>query len=193
MAAAPNAANEPGRLPDFAKLVREHQAMVFSIALHYLHDHSAAEELAQEVFLQLHSNLGAIRSAEHACYWLRKAAVHRSIDYTRRNRLRPQVGLDDAPEPVAPAAAGDPMLSDRIRRLVASLPEKPRMVVLLRFQEDLEPGEIAEILHMPVRTVKSHLQRSLAMLREKAARMFEPAAARHNPSREIGEVQNEPL
>ena len=41
------------------------------------------------------------------------------------------------------------------------------MVVILRYQEDLTPGEIAEVLAMPVATVKSHLQRSLARLREK--------------------------
>jgi hypothetical protein len=46
---------------------------------------------------------------------------------------------------------------------------------------------------MPVRTVKSHLQRSLVMLREKASRAFTPAAGRQNLSREMGEVENEPL
>jgi RNA polymerase sigma-70 factor (ECF subfamily) len=44
------------------------------------------------------------------------------------------------------------------------------MVVVMRYQEELMPTEIAEILGMPVRTVKSHLQRSLAMLREKIER-----------------------
>jgi RNA polymerase sigma-70 factor (ECF subfamily) len=42
--------------------------------------------------------------------------------------------------------------------------------MILRFQEDLDPADIAEVLGMPLRTVKSHLQRSLAMLREKFAR-----------------------
>jgi RNA polymerase sigma-70 factor (ECF subfamily) len=44
------------------------------------------------------------------------------------------------------------------------------MVVLLRYQEDLEPGEIAKVLDMPINTVKSHLRRSLATLREKLTR-----------------------
>ncbi len=157
-------------MDDFAQLVREHQAAVFSIALHYLRDRAAAEELAQDVFLQLHERMGQIRSPEHARYWLRKVAAHRAIDYGRRSRLRPQVGLDDAPEPVAPVPEGDPMLSARLRKLVASLPEKPRMVMILRFQEDLDPADIAGILDMPLATVKSHLQRSIAMLREKFAR-----------------------
>jgi RNA polymerase sigma-70 factor (ECF subfamily) len=159
-----------GTLPDFAVLVRGHQAMVFSIALHYLRDRAAAEELAQEVFLQLHRRLAEMKSAEHARHWLRKVTVHRCIDFARRSRIRPRIALEDVPEPAAAAAESDPMLSERLRKLVASLPEKPRMVMILRFQEDLEPGEIAELLNMPLRTVKSHLRRSLAMLREKFSR-----------------------
>jgi RNA polymerase sigma-70 factor (ECF subfamily) len=62
------------------------------------------------------------------------------------------------------------MLQETLRRLVASLPEAPRMVMVLRYQEDLDPLEIAETLSMPLGTVKSHLQRSLALLREKLER-----------------------
>jgi RNA polymerase sigma-70 factor (ECF subfamily) len=53
--------------------------------------------------------------------------------------------------------------------LVASLPEKWRLVVLLRYQEDLDAVEIAKVLQISVNTVKSRLQRALAMLRQKAA------------------------
>jgi RNA polymerase sigma-70 factor (ECF subfamily) len=62
------------------------------------------------------------------------------------------------------------MLQETLRRLVASLPEAPRMVMVLRYQEDLDPSEIAGTLDMPLGTVKSHLQRSLALLREKLER-----------------------
>ena len=51
-----------------------------------------------------------------------------------------------------------------------SLPAKARAVVILRYQEDLDPADIARTLEMPVRTVKSHLQRSLALLRDKLGR-----------------------
>jgi RNA polymerase sigma-70 factor (ECF subfamily) len=57
-----------------------------------------------------------------------------------------------------------------LQRLVAALPDKPRLVVTLRYQEDLEPAEIARVLDMPVNTVKSHLRRSLTLLREKVTR-----------------------
>ncbi|HTS34181.1 MAG TPA: sigma-70 family RNA polymerase sigma factor [Candidatus Solibacter sp.] len=154
---------------DFANLVRRHQAMVFSIAMHFLGDPSSAEELAQDVFLQLHANLKSLKSESHLTFWLRKVTAHRCIDWKRRRRL-PQVSLDDAPEPSVPGQAGDPFLARRLRQYVASLPEKARLVVILRYQEDLGPEDIAEALAMPVATVKSHLQRSLAMLREKVTR-----------------------
>lgn len=155
---------------DFAEIVRRHQAMVYSIALHFLADGPAAEELAQDVFLQLHANLGSLKSEDHVKFWLRKVTGHRCIDYMRRREL-PQVALDDAPECAVPAKAEeDPFLSRRLRQLVAALPEKPRLILILRYQEDMATEEIANLLAMPVATVKSNLQRSLATLREKVTR-----------------------
>jgi len=153
----------------FAEIVRQHQSMVFSIAQHFLADRSAAEELAQDVFLQLHATLPALKSEDHVKFWLRKVTAHRCIDYQRRRRIS-QISLEDAPEPVASTRSGDPFLERRVRQLIATLSEKPRMVVILRYQEDMSPEDIAEALAMPVTTVKSHLQRSLAMLREKMTR-----------------------
>ncbi len=157
----------------FGDLVREHQAMVFSMAYHFLRDRALAEELAQEVFLHLHQNLAAIQSPAHLTFWLRKVTNHRCIDQARRQKVRPQISLEEVPhEPVADFAHRDPLLSEKLRRMVESLPEKARMVVILRYQEDLEPAEIAKTLDMPLNTVKSHLRRSLAALREKLARCF---------------------
>ncbi len=155
---------------DFEELVRQHQSMVFSVAWHFLHERDVAEEVAQEVFLSLHRNLGTIQSAEHAGFWLRRVAVQRSIDEGRKRRRRPQVALSAVAEPSASAATGDPLLEEVLRRLVATLPEAPRAVMILRYQEDLDPSEISRLLEMPVATVKSHLQRSLALLREKLER-----------------------
>ena len=65
------------------------------------------------------------------------------------------------------AVAADPLLQRHLRALVAELPSSARAVVLLRYQEDLDPLEIARTLEMPINTVKSHLKRSLASLRER--------------------------
>lgn len=155
---------------DFAGLVRQHQAMVYSLAWRFLHDRGLAEEVAQEVFLSLHRNLSSIQSPAHAAAWLRRVAAQRAIDEGRRRQRRPLVAIDKIAEPAADERGSDPLLEETLRRLVASLPEAPRMVTILRYQEDLDPSEIAQVLDMPVATVKSHLQRSLALLREKLAR-----------------------
>src|SRR5205814_6283384 len=101
---------------DFAGLVRRQQAMVFSIALHFLRDRHTAEEIAQDVFLQLHQHLESLKSREHVTFWLRKVTTQRCIDYARRRKWS-QVSLDDVPELPAPGAPGDPLLSRTLRQL----------------------------------------------------------------------------
>jgi RNA polymerase sigma-70 factor (ECF subfamily) len=154
----------------FAELVAEHQAMVFSIALHYLQDRSIAEDVAQEVFLELYQKLPAIESASHLTYWLRRVAVHRCIDQRRRRNTRRESALEQLPEPATHDAPTDPLLLSKLRQVLEALPEKQRMMVILRYQEDLGPAEIAELLRMPVNTVKSTLHRSLDELRKKLTR-----------------------
>ena len=148
--------------------------MVFSIALRILGDRSAAEEAAQDVFLELHAKLRELESDEHVVHWLRRVTVHRAIDLLRRRARRPEVQMDWNELPEIPDRAGvqdDLPLSEQVQQLVSSLPAVPRTVLVLRYQEDMSPDEISSVLNMPVATVKSHLQRSLRLLREKAVRV----------------------
>jgi RNA polymerase sigma-70 factor (ECF subfamily) len=64
---------------------------------------------------------------------------------------------------------GDPLLQRHLRALLADLSPDARAVLLLRYQEDLDPLEIARTLDMPINTVKSHLRRSLDAMRQKLA------------------------
>jgi RNA polymerase sigma-70 factor, ECF subfamily len=164
--ANPGAASEM----DFAEVLRANQSMVFSLAFHFLRDHGAAEEVAQDVFLRLHRKIDDLESPRHVIFWLRKVTSRRCIDYVRKRRSQSTIALADTAEPSAADQRGDPLLNRRLRQLIATLPEKPRMAMVLRYQEDLTPEEISEVLEMPVRTVKSHLHRSLAILREKIER-----------------------
>jgi RNA polymerase sigma-70 factor, ECF subfamily len=152
---------------DFARIVADNQSLVFSLAVRFLRDRGRAEELAQDVFLQLYRNPGAIETPAHATWWLRRAICHRCIDEARKRRLRPKISLEAVPEPQVESRDEDLLLNVRVRGMVEALPENARMVMLLRYQEDLDPTEIAEMLSMPISTVKSHLHRSLTVLREK--------------------------
>jgi len=92
------------------------------------------------------------------------------VDALRRFAPDTQVSIEDVPEPATQPTENDLFLSEMLRRVVDTLSEKARLVVILRYQEDLDPAEIAEVLDMPLNTVKSHLRRSLSILRDKLSR-----------------------
>ncbi len=155
--------------PDFEKLVDEHQSMVFSLALRMTGDRGLAEEIAQDVFLELDRNMGKIKNPEHGRFWLRRVAISRSSDALRRRRVR---GLDlwvEMNESHTSTADERPSpLGTRMEYLLTTLPEAQRAALVLRYQEDMPPEEIAATLEAPLATVKSHLQRGLKLLRAKA-------------------------
>jgi RNA polymerase sigma-70 factor (ECF subfamily) len=154
-----------GEAAAFGILVRTHQRSVYSLALRMLSDRHEAEDLAQEVFLGLHRHLSSVESPAHLTFWLRKVTLNRAIDRLRREP-RQTLSLEDAGSLVSDATEPhDPLLQRRLRALLAQLPPAPRAVMLLRYQEDLNPNEIARTLNMSINTVKSHLKRSLATLR----------------------------
>lgn len=156
-----------GKPAGFAALVRLHQSLVYGIALRMLMDRALAEDLSQEVFLQLHQNIRAIESHEHLAFWLRRVTAHRAIDRLRQNRRIETIALEDDAEIFAATPDDDPLLRKHLHGLILQLAPVARAVVLLRYQEDLDPVEIARTLEIPVNTVKSHLKRSLSALREK--------------------------
>lgn len=153
----------------FRMLVRLHQARVFSVALRFTGRHAEAEELAQDVFVQLHGALAQIEGPAHLKHWLLRTVSHRCIDRVREAARRPRLvsitQLREDADARAPEATGDPLAGERLRRLLLQLPTDARAVVLLRYQEDLDPVDIAAALDMPINTVKSHLRRSLEWLR----------------------------
>jgi RNA polymerase sigma-70 factor (ECF subfamily) len=155
---------------EFESALRTHQAMVYSIAYHFFGGSGVAEEVAQDVFLELFQAKRPPGSTDHLTAWLRRVTVHRCIDATRRPGQRHEVLVDQMPEVADPALPSDPLLRDALRTLVASLPETPRAVIILRYSEDMDVNDISHTLQLPVRTVWSHLQRGLSLLREKAAR-----------------------
>ena len=160
--------------PDFEQLVDEHQSMVFSLAMRMTGDRGLAEEIAQDIFLELDRHLGKMESPLHARFWLRRVTMSRVADALRRRRVR---GMDlwveieehHAVQAATQAEERSSPLGARVEGLLATLPEPQRAALVLRYQEDLTPEEIAATLDAPVATVKSNLQRGLKLLRAKAA------------------------
>jgi RNA polymerase sigma-70 factor (ECF subfamily) len=154
---------------DFSEIVREHQAMVFSLAYHMLRNSASAEDVAQEVFLRLYQDRAQIVTDQHLVHWLRRTTSHRCLDILRRPANRPHLDVTEIELHSEPQNA-DPFADCELRRLVGELSPTARAMIVLRYQEDLEPREIAALLELPLATVKSRLQRALALLRAKLSR-----------------------
>lgn len=156
----------------FRALVQRHQARVYSIAFRIVADRATAEEVAQDVFLELHRSLRRLESEDHVTAWLRRVACHRATDALRRRAARADssaeayqdgMGLRTTVREFLP-------LMNRVEQLLMTLPPAQRTVMLMRYQEDLEPEDIAIELGMPLATVRSHLHRALKLMRDKAQR-----------------------
>jgi RNA polymerase sigma-70 factor, ECF subfamily len=155
--------------PDFEQLVDEHQSMVFSLAWRVTGDRGLAEEIAQDVFLELDTHMAKIESPQHALFWLRRVTMSRAADALRRRRVRGvDLWVEIEDEHGAQPEERSSALGARLEQLLATLPEPQRAALVLRYQEDLTPDEIAATLDAPLATVKSNLQRGLKLLRAKA-------------------------
>lgn len=156
----------------FRQMVEEHQSMVFSIALRVTADHGIAEEVAQDAFLELYRSGERLQSEDHVRFWLRRVTVHRATDAIRSRKRRPEAAAEewvDEQHTNAEASGLDSGVVARLEDLLRTLPEPMRVAVVLRYQEEMLPEEIAGMLGHPVATVKSHLQRGLQLMRRKAA------------------------
>ena len=157
---------------EFRRLIEAHQRMVFSLALRVTGEHGAAEEVAQDVFLELHRGGDKLESEDHVRFWLRRVTVHRATDALRKKARQPEASAEEWMEDqyVQENSEGlNTAVVALLEELLRTLPEQMRVVIVLRYQEDMLPDEIAKLLGQPVATVKSNLQRGLQLLRRKAA------------------------
>jgi RNA polymerase sigma-70 factor (ECF subfamily) len=157
---------------EFRRLVETHQRMVFSLALRVTGEYGTAEEVAQDTFLELFRTGGKLESEDHIRFWLRRVTVHRATDALRKRSRRPEAAADEWMEEQHVEDNADAVSAAvvaRLEELLLALPETLRVAIVLRYQEEMLPEEIAKLLGQPLATVKSHLQRGLQLLRRKAA------------------------
>lgn len=158
----------------YTGILRARQAMVYSIARTFLRNGTHAEDIAQDVFLELFRNIQTIESGAHLVSWLRQVTGRKCIDQSRRVWFRRLVSLEDDGgggynDPRSAPSSKDPLLTERVDAAMGKLPEKTRMMMILRYQEELEPGEIADVMQVPVGTVKSTIHRGLEQMRRRLA------------------------
>jgi RNA polymerase sigma-70 factor (ECF subfamily) len=162
----------------FGELVLRHQTFVYNLALRLLNDPYEAQDLAQEGFLRAWQSLGGFRQAASFRTWLYRIVVN--LCYNRSPQLRrslSQISLEQETdgEPAAerlPGSSPNPeqaLEAQETRRFlhqqIEKLPPSYRLLVMLRYQQDLSYEEIAEVTGMPIGTVKTGLFRAHARLK----------------------------
>jgi RNA polymerase sigma-70 factor (ECF subfamily) len=157
-----------------------HGQRIFRFLLASLRDRDAAETLLQETFLRAWTARDQFRGDCSAVTWLTRIALNLVRDHTRTNRFRfwrnvsrTAIHADDlaAHLPDRASSTEASLIAHQQLALVwdtvATLSERQRTIFLLRFVEELELTDIAQITGLPLSTVKTHLYRALATIRER--------------------------
>lgn len=178
--APPAGAGEPGLVEQarggdlraYEALVQDHTDRAFGLALRIVRSKPDAEEVVQDAFVRAWKALPGFRADAAFGTWLYRIVTNCALDRCARlkNRAQRESPLephDDRPDP-RPGGAGADDAAERIRleRLVGALPEGQRAVVTLYYLQDRSIPEVAAILGMNQNTVKTHLHRARAALRQ---------------------------
>lgn len=171
----------------FRELMTEHRDKVYNLTLRMLGNRAEAEDVAQEVFIQVFKTIDTFREESKLSTWLYRVAVNlckNRIKYLARRQDRNKDQLDETTEAAASSAVaapgGPPARPDRavegaqlekvLQDAIATLDEEHRVLVVLRDVEDLSIEEICVITGLPDGTVKSRLHRARLALRKKVTR-----------------------
>ena len=163
-----------GRGEAFGTLVERYDRAVYHLAYRTLRDSEEARDVAQEAFFKAYRSLRTFRPGAKFSTWIFSIAYHACCDRLNRRKRYSNEELPDRADPGAgpeqQAIAGDE--ARRLRAAIAQLPEKYRTVITLYHLQGSQYDEIAQVLEIPIGTVKTHLFRAKEQLR----RMLNQAA-----------------
>lgn len=180
----------------FGILVERHHQELFQFVARFVRNAAAAEDAVQEAFIQAHRSARSFDASRRFRPWLYTIAANKARDYLRGRARRREVPLSipsasDASEDVSyldflsddATAAGEVMEGDErrdaVRAIVSEMPDNLREILVLGYYQRLPYKEIAEVLAIPLGTVKSRLHAAVscfatAYKRQQAARESEP-------------------
>ncbi|HTR01478.1 MAG TPA: sigma-70 family RNA polymerase sigma factor [Candidatus Acidoferrum sp.] len=148
----------------FAVLVERHQQWLRNLLRRLSHDRALADDLAQQVLLQAWGALPDLQAGQALPAWLKTIAVHTWLKQLRRND--PLFKLDQDAELPEQAVENTSAMALDLNRALAQLGAAVRLCVVLSYHEGMSHGAIADLTGLPLGTVKSHINRGGAQLRE---------------------------
>jgi len=171
-----------GDMQAFGLLVAKYQDRIYNLLYRLLNNAADAEELAQETFLRALERISQFKGQSRFYTWLFRVAANMAISYRRRGgrvRFQTLAASEDSdgqglsatladhrdPSPQAAAMSGETRLA--VLQALEELDEEFRLIVILRDVEDMDYAQIADVLEVPVGTVKSRLHRARGLLKDK--------------------------
>ncbi len=164
----------------YTELMERHRTAIYHIINKIVHNEDVANDLVQETFMKAFSALATYRSEYRFSTWLYKIAANTSIDFLRKKRIqalsldRPLVTKDGEVDIEIPDYSYHPErdLEQKernfsIEEAIESLPKKYREVIVYRHKDDKSYEEIADLLGVPVGTVKARIFRARELLKKK--------------------------
>lgn len=156
-----------GRPDAFGTLVERYDRAVYHLAYRTLRDQEEARDVAQEAFFKAYRSLHTFKTGSKFSTWIFAITYHACCDRLARRKRYSNDELPERPDPGAgpeqQAIAGDE--ARRLRAAIGALPEKYRTVITLYHLQGRQYDEIAEVLGIPMGTVKTHLFRAKEQLR----------------------------
>jgi RNA polymerase sigma-70 factor (ECF subfamily) len=152
----------------YGELVRRRQSWIRDLLRRLCRDPALADDLAQQSFLQAWRRIRTLQSPAAFGGWLRKIAVNTWLQHIR-GRSEPTVGpVPEEPSELATAPLHEPTVAERIDldRALSQLPAAVRLCIVLAYGERMSHREIVEATDLPLGTVKSHIARGAARLRD---------------------------
>lgn len=168
-------ASKQGDQEAFALLVQRHQRRVFNLVFGMVQQYEEASEITQETFLAAWQGLPSFRGEARFSTWLHRIAYNcalKQLEQRKRDKvLQSAMQAEQLIENRNPERA-DAVMETHARQaliqdLLARLPEKYRVVLVLRHLQEMTYEEMAEILTMPIGTIKTHLFRARHLLKER--------------------------
>ena len=166
-----------GESEAFGTLVHRWERHIYGLTLRMLGHTEDARDATQETFISAYTNLKHFRGDAKFSSWLYRIALNVCHSRLRRRSRRPDASLEEQYEevgfePSAPGAGADDRLLDEqvgahVRRALGAIPAEMRQVIVMKEYQELKFHEIAEILDIPVSTVKTRMYTGLKELRKR--------------------------
>lgn len=171
----------------FFHLVKSYQHIVFNTVLSVIQNRDEAEDVAQEVFIQVYQSINQFKGESKLSTWMYRIAITKSLDWQRRKKRKKRFafieslfGADDSIRHDPPnfnhpgVAAENKEQAALLFKAIAELPDNQKVAFTLNKVEGLNYQDVAEVMNVTVKAVEAYLHRAKQNLRKELANHYQP-------------------